>query len=55
MKLPTNQNLLNNLKNISQSKTVEWNKLLDPRPNAVYRLLYSLQIIDFLMQGADEV
>ena len=51
MKLPTNRVILDDIKNIEDNRGhVNWETLLDSRPKAVYRLLYSLQIIDSLMQ-----
>lgn len=52
MKLPTNKEMLEDIKLDSGRKT-DWNLILDPDPQSIYRLLYSLQIIDQLMQPSD--
>eukprot|EP01103_Thecamoeba_quadrilineata_P011019 TRINITY_DN2539_c0_g1_i2.p1 TRINITY_DN2539_c0_g1~~TRINITY_DN2539_c0_g1_i2.p1 ORF type:complete len:2405 (-),score=378.30 TRINITY_DN2539_c0_g1_i2:956-7465(-) len=50
MLLPTNNQLLEELRTLKTD--VNWNELLDPV--ATFKLLYSLQIVDFLMQTTDE-
>lgn len=59
MKLPTNPTILNDLRTLksnggsgsgASASKFEWDERLDARPHAVYRLLYSLQIIDQLME-----
>lgn len=49
-KLPTNQDLLAALKDLDKPN-LDWDKILDL--NAVYKLLYSLQIVDALMESQD--
>lgn len=56
MRLPTNPVMLEELKHVKEQKSsnsLDWNNILDSRPTAVFKLLYSLQIIDSLMQPSD--
>ena len=48
--------MLQSLKNInSQTKdSIKWDSLLDSNPKAIYRLLYSLQIVDSLMESEND-
>ncbi|CAG8541215.1 3475_t:CDS:10 [Ambispora gerdemannii] len=50
MRLPTNTRILNSLKTLEAP--VEWNTLLDSQ--SPFRLLYALQIVDWLLRGGDE-
>ncbi len=52
MKLPTNQKMLESIKAIHAShQTIQWDKMLDMKPSSVYKFLYSLQIINSLMES----
>ncbi|KAG9286507.1 hypothetical protein G9A89_014673 [Geosiphon pyriformis] len=50
MRLPTNRTMLSSLKSLGAP--VDWNSLIDSR--SPFRLLYSLQIVDWLLRGGDE-
>lgn len=51
MKLPTNKQMLERLQNFDKEDgEINWDTLLDSNPSAIYKLLYSLQIVDNLME-----
>ena len=50
MRLPTNERMLDTLK--MMETPVQWGNLFDSR--SPFRLLYALQIVDWLLRGGDE-
>jgi hypothetical protein len=49
--IPVNKNLYSNIKNLNIENKQDWNLLMDP--NNMYKLLYSLQIINSLICSPD--
>jgi hypothetical protein len=48
MKLPTNQHVLHQLQNISE--ITNWEALFPSPPSGIYVMLYSLQVLDSLLE-----